>query len=353
MSKIALVLCNLGGPDSLDAVKPFLKNLFADPAILPMPKLIRWMLGTYIVNKRLSTAIHNYSLIGGASPLLEQTQAQAEALTARMAARNPDHEYKSFIAMRYWHPMSPETVSAVKEWGPDQVVVLPLYPQYSTTTTESSLLDWQRTAKKQGLTCKHICICCYPTQPGWIQAVAQTVEDALNQFDDLSNVRVVFSAHGLPKSIVDAGDPYPDHIEATVEKVVDVLHRDNLDWILSYQSRVGPQEWIGPSTDETLEKAGAEKKSVVIVPIAFVSEHSETLVELDMEYGELAAEAGVPTYIRTPTVGCDSYFIGGLANLVETALEKSAGKDSWCRYSMDENLPCKLYSHGKCPTCGQ
>ncbi|MGE4528397.1 MAG: ferrochelatase [Rhodospirillaceae bacterium] len=329
MTRVAVVLCNLGGPDSLEAVKPFLLNLFADPAILTMPQPFRWLLGRFIVWRRLAPARHNYSLIGGASPLLAQTRDQAEALSARLALRRGDVEFRCFVAMRYWHPMAKEVVKEVAAWKPDRVVMLPLYPQYSTTTTGSSLTDWKAAAARAGLDCPHVALCCYPRLSGWIHAVAEGVERELAKVSDPERVRVVFSAHGLPKSIVDAGDPYPAHIEASVDAVVEALRRPGLDWVLSYQSRVGPQVWIGPETEEVIATAGAEGRPLVVVPIAFVSEHSETLVELDIDYRDQALAAGVPEYFRAPTVQCAAPYIGGLADLVDFAVDLPCDAGRW------------------------
>jgi len=338
MTRVAVVLCNLGGPDSLKSVKPFLQNLFADPAILPLPRFFRHLLGSWIVHKRLKAATENYRRLGGASPLLPETEEQSGALLERLTDRHPDITFQTFISMRYWHPMSAETVAKVKAWQPDQVVVLPLYPHYSTTTTESSILDWEAEAKKQGLTCPHVSVCCFPTLSGWVYAVASLIETALSECD-LKQTRLIFSAHGLPQSIVDRGDPYPDHIHATVQSVVDTLHIDGLDWMLAYQSRVGPQKWIEPYLDQALAEAGQDNKSVVVVPIAFVSEHSETLVELDIEYAEMAEDLGISKYIRVPTVNCDPHFIGGLASIVEEAL--SLPKSSHARYGEKNTQFCQ------------
>ncbi len=329
MSRIAVVLCNLGGPDSLDAVKPFLRNLFADPAILPMPKPFRWLLGNWIVRRRLSTALANYRRIGGASPLLAQTRAQAAALQERLSRRRKDVRFRCFVCMRYWHPMAADVAAEVAAWEPDRVILLPLYPQYSTTTTASSLDDWRRQAALRGITCPQVAMCCWPTLPGWIHAVADGLEKALADAGDLAGLRVIFSAHGLPKSIVDAGDPYPIHVEASVRAVVQALCLPNLDWVLSYQSRVGPQEWIGPETEDAIRAAGAEGKSLLVVPIAFVSEHSETLVELDMDYRLVAEKSGVREYLRLPTAQCDPRFIGGLADMVDLAVDLPAEKGAW------------------------
>lgn len=329
MQRVAIVLLNLGGPDSLEAVPQFLRNLFADPVILGLPQPFRTLLGRYIAWKRVPLAKENYALIGGASPLLAQTRAQGEALTARLTQRCPELACKAFVAMRYWHPFAAETVAEVKAWNPDRVVLLPLYPQYSLTTTGSSLTDWRKAAKKAGLVCPHATMCCYPTQAGWIGAVAAGVEAALTKLENPSDYRVVFSAHGLPQAVVDKGDPYPAHVEATVAAVVAHLHRPDLDWVVSYQSKVGPQTWIGPDTEHVIVEAGREGRSLIVVPIAFVSEHSETLVELDIDYRKQADAAGVPDYVRLPTVQCDPLFIGGLADLVEAALAAPDAPDRW------------------------
>lgn len=341
MTKVAVVLCNLGGPDSLESVKPFLRNMFADPAILPLSQPFRWLLGTWIVFRRSKAALDNYRRLGGKSPLLSATEAQAEALQTRLEGRHEDWTVRTFVAMRYWCPEASEVVGEVKAWKPDHVVILPLYPHYSTTTTESSLLVWQEEAKRQGLDCPHVAVCCYPTQTGWVHAVASTIETALIGYD-LAQTRVIFSAHGLPQSIVDAGDPYPTHISATVNAVVEALHLDGLDWTLAYQSRVGPQKWIEPYLEDALSEAANDGKTVVVVPIAFVSEHSETLVELDIEYAELAKEMGCPDFIRTPTVNCDPHFIGGLANLVEQALQKADGGSGFVRFGLETCAECTL-----------
>jgi protoporphyrin/coproporphyrin ferrochelatase len=329
MTRVAIVLFNLGGPDSPEAIPQFLRNLFADPVILGLPQPFRSLLGSYIAWKRVPVAKENYGLIGGRSPLLPQTEDQAEALAARMAARRPEIEFRSFVCMRYWHPMAAAVVAEVKAWAPDKVIVLPLYPQYSITTSGSSMKDWRDFAAKAKLDCPHVAVCCYPTLPGWVSAVAAGIEDALGKVDDPSRFRVIFSAHGLPKAVVDRGDPYPRHVEASVEAVVETLHRPDMDWVLAYQSKVGPQTWIGPATEDVIAEAGAEGKSLLVVPIAFVSEHSETLVELDIDYRDRAKAAGVPEYLRVPTVQCDPRFIGGLSDLVDFALGQDCAAGEW------------------------
>ncbi len=318
-ARVAIVLFNLGGPDRPEAIRPFLLNLFSDPAILRVPFFVRPFLARYITCARLKPATENYALLGGRSPLLELTQAQAAALEAAL----PELDAKCFIAMRYWHPFSLEAARAVKAWRPDQVVLLPLYPQYSTTTTGSSLTAWRTAAAQAGLMVETTTLCCYPTDPGYLAATAALVRDAYHAaragLDPATGLRVLFSAHGLPETIVKGGDPYQWQIEQTVAGVLAAWGADDLDWALCYQSRATPQKWIGPSTDEEVARAGRDKTAVIVVPIAFVSEHSETLVELDIEYRDLAERSGVPAYFRVPTQSVASGFIAAMADLVRRA----------------------------------
>lgn len=318
MSKTAVVLFNLGGPDSPEAVEPFLFNLFFDPAIIRLPTPLRWLLAKLISRRRAPVAREIYREMGGGSPLLPNTEAQATALTEALALKHPG-ETKVFVAMRYWHPRARETARAVAAYAPDQVVLLPLYPQYSTTTTASSLREWLREAAAAGIAVPSRAVCCYPEEPGFIEAVVEGLRGALRQLGEGPAPRVLFSAHGLPKKIVDQGDPYQWQVEQSVAAVLRHLGEVNLDWQICYQSRVGPLEWIGPPTDSEIEKAAQTGRPIVVVPIAFVSEHSETLVELDIEYRKLAETSGSPAYIRVPTVGTDAAFIAGLARLVAEA----------------------------------
>lgn len=315
--KLAVILFNLGGPDSPDAVRPFLFNLFRDPAIITLPWGIRHALAWVIARGRAPVAREIYQKIGGASPLLPQTRAQADALEQ---ALKPLGEVKVGIAMRYWHPFSAETAREIAAWKPDRVVLLPLYPQYSGTTSGSSIKDWLSAARAAGLTAPVKTICCYPRLPGWVSAQADLLRDKLAGLGEGTPFRVLFSAHGLPKKFVEAGDPYQAQVEMGVKAIVATLGLPDLDFSICYQSRVGRLEWIGPSTDTEIERAGADKKGVVVVPVAFVSEHSETLVELDIEYAHLAGEKGVPFYLRVPTVGTHPAFIQALADLVGSSL---------------------------------
>jgi ferrochelatase len=311
--RLAVVLFNLGGPDSPDAVRPFLYNLFADPRIIGLPAPLRQFVARLISNRRAPIAREIYARIGGRSPILPETEAQARALEERLG---PDA--KVFIAMRYWHPRAHETARAVKAWGADEIVLLPLYPQFSTTTTESSLAEWDQAAASAGLKVPTRRVCCFPVEPGLVAAQVELVRQGLAQVPD-GKARVLFSAHGLPEKTIKAGDPYQAQVERTAAAVAEALAVPGLDWRVTYQSRVGPLKWIGPATDQEIVAAGAEGLSLVVVPIAFVSEHSETLVELDIEYRHLADEAGVPHYVRVPAVATAAPFVDGLARLVQAA----------------------------------
>ena len=314
--KLAVVLFNLGGPDSPEAVEPFLRNLFSDPAIIALPGIIRKPLARLIARRRAPIAREIYAQIGGRSPIVEETQAQARALEEALATRGC--EARAFIAMRCWHPFSDGAALAVKNWAPDRIVLLPLYPQFSTTTTASSLADWERAAAKIGLSAPTARVCCYPDEAGFISALAASVTETWAKAQPSIRYRLLLSAHGLPERIVAKGDPYQKQVEQTAAALVEKLGMDGLDWAICYQSRVGPLRWIGPSTDGEIRRAGAEGLGVVVAPIAFVSEHSETLVELDIEYAKLARASGVPHYLRAPTVGVRREFIAGLAELVLT-----------------------------------
>ncbi len=336
MRKTAIVLFNLGGPDRPEAVRPFLFNLFNDPAIITAPRPLRWLLAQIISRRRAPIARKIYRELGGGSPLLANTRAQAEALEAALNAGG-EGEFKVFIAMRYWHPMSDEAARAVIAYGPDQMVLLPLYPQFSTTTTGSSVTAWRHAAAKAGLTPPTRSLCCYPTQPGFVAEVAGLLRAALAEAPTEAGdgPRVLFSAHGLPRKFIDGGDPYQWQVEQTAAAlaaevttaVAAAPGAAALDWRVCYQSRVGPLEWIGPSTEAEIARAGAEGRSLIVVPIVFVSEHSETLVELDIEYRRLAEKMGVPRYTRVATVATGAAFIEGLAGLVRAAL---AGERACC-----------------------
>ena len=312
--KLAVVLFSMGGPDSLDAVRPCLFNRFNDPAIIRLPGLPRRLLAGLISRRRAGPASEIYRHLGGRSPLLENSEAQARALESALAV--PGLAVRCFVAMRYWHPFADEIATAVKAFDPDRIVLLPLYPQWSTTTSASSVADWERAARAAGLNKPTGTLCCYPAEPGFIAALTRLIRPLYQAAANHGRTRVLFSAHGLPEKIVRAGDPYQWQCERTAEALVVALGIPNLDWVSCYQSRVGPLKWIGPETAAEISRAGREGVAVVVVPVAFVSEHSETLVELDVEYRSLAERSGVPAYLRAPTVGVEPEFIAGLARLV-------------------------------------
>ncbi len=326
MNRTAVVLFNLGGPDGPDAVQPFLFNLFNDPAIIGLPKLFRWLLAKLISSRRAPVAKAVYARIGGASPLLGQTTAQAQALQQLLVQQgSTGDDYRVFVAMRYWHPFARAVAADMRAWHPDHVVLLPLYPQYSTTTSGSSLKDWNQAATAAGLDVPTSSVCCYPVEDGWIAAQARLIEAAIDRSlaAQGQKPRLLFSAHGLPKKIVASGDPYQWQVEQTVAAIVAALGPRHAGHAICYQSRVGPLEWIGPPLLSEIERAATDKVPVVVVPVAFVSEHSETLVELDIEYREKAEQFGVPHYERVATVQTEPEFISGLAGLVRWAREST------------------------------
>lgn len=344
--RVAVVLFNLGGPDRPEAIRPFLLNLFRDPAILRVPFFVRPLLARLIARARVKPASENYALLGGRSPLLELTEQQARALEGALT----DCEARCFVAMRYWHPFSDAVARAVRDWGPDEIVLLPLYPQYSTTTTGSSLTAWREAAAQAGLAAPVSTLCCYPADADFVGATAAIVrrsyEAARAELDPAVRLRVLFSAHGLPEVIVRQGDPYQYQVEQTVAAVAGGLGIEGLDLAICYQSRATPQKWLDPSTEAEIERAARDRVAVLVVPIAFVSEHSETLVELDVEYRDLAEKHGVPGYFRVPTQNADAGFIAALAGLVRRARGHGPGL---CSYAGGRACPAAL---GDCPHRG-
>ena len=337
MTKLAVVLFNLGGPDSLAAVRPFLFNLFRDRAIIALPAIARYPLAALISATRNQAAQANYAIMGGRSPLLPESQAQAQALEAELRRRRPDLEARSYIAMRYWNPLAAETARAVAAFAPDEIVLLPLYPQFSTTTTGSSVADWARAYSGPGNTRT---VCCYPTDPGLIDTHVAEIRKVWDQAGRPEAIRLLFSAHGLPQQVVDGGDPYEAQIRATAAAIAARLP-ELADWQVSFQSRVGRLKWLEPSTETAIRAAAAEGKGVLISPIAFVSEHVETLVELDHEYADLARRLGMTRYLRARTPGVAESFIGTLA---------TAALDSLDRTGAAPHGPWRCPAgHGKCP----
>lgn len=313
--KKAIILFNLGGPDNKEAVKPFLFNLFNDKRIIGLPNPFRYFLAKFISSKREATAQEIYGFIGGKSPILEETTAQADALEKKLSSQTD--EYKIFIVMRYWKPFANEVVKQVKEYNPDKVILLPLYPQFSTTTVASSFDDWNNNAKKVGLKIPTSAYCCYFKQDNFISSHVSLIKKSYDKALEISKPKILFSAHGLPQKIVDKGDSYQWQVEQTAKAIIDKLNKiyDNVDYQVCYQSKVGPLKWLEPNTEEVIENYAKEKVNMVIVPIAFVSEHSETLVELDIEYKEIADKNEAIGYFRVPTLGIEDNYIESLAKL--------------------------------------
>ena len=311
--KKAIILFNLGGPDKLESVQPFLFNLFNDPAILNLPAFFRYPLAKLISNRRTPTAKRIYQELGGSSPILKLTKEQSKALELKLNNDDQASEYKCFIVMRCWHPRAEDVVNDVKNFNPDEIILMPLYPQYSAATSGSSIQEWKDICKKNNLKIKTSTICCYPTDENFVLAHK---EEIVKKIKNLVNFKLIFSAHGLPEKNIKKGDPYQWQVEQSVDKIVESLNIKNLDWILSYQSRVGPLKWIGPSTDDIIIENSKLGKHIVLVPIAFVSEHSETLVELDIEYKELADKNGCKNYTRVPALGINNNYIKAMSNLI-------------------------------------
>jgi len=345
--KVAVVLFNLGGPDSLNAVKPFLFNLFNDQYIITLPSILRFLVAKLISIRREKVAKTIYANTGGKSPILDETLAQKEALKEELI-NSSDITFELFICMRHWHPMTEEVVKNIKNYEPTEIILLPLYPQFSTTTTASSLNEFGKNLRKEFMDkVKLKTICCYPLDEGFIDSHVKLIEAKLNDKLDLSNYRILFSAHGLPEKIVKSGDPYQWQIEQTVFKIINKLQLlpkfKNIDYKVTYQSRVGPLKWLEPNTEDEIKVAGKQKKSLIIVPVAFVSEHVETLVELDIEYRHIAAEYNID-YVRVPTLSTNELFIKSLANMILTF----SYKNSNCLSSSNFNRICPdIYS--KCP----
>lgn len=311
MKKTAIVLFNLGGPSDLDSVQGFLFNLFYDRAIINLPNPLRWLIAKIISWRRTPTAKEIYELMGGKSPILENTINQANELEQALNNKIGNlKEIKIFVSMRYHHPFSEEVIKNIDLYKPDEIILLPLYPQFSTTTTQSSIKDFK---EKYSGKSKIKALCCYPKSRGIVDYFTAKIQAHL--IDDHNDIMILFSAHGLPKNIIDNGDPYQWQVEQTVNEIISKLSLQKNCWKICYQSRVGPVEWIKPYTDEEIISASKQNKLIILVPITFVSEHSETLVELDIEYKKLAEENGCKKYIRIPTPSVDPLFIEDLANL--------------------------------------
>ncbi len=328
MGRVGVLLLNLGGPDKLEDVGPFLYNLFSDPEIIRLP--FRWLqkpLAWFIATRRTRTSQENYKQIGGGSPLRRITEAQGEALKEQLGYLG--QEANIYVGMRYWHPYTEEAIAQLTQDNVEQLVILPLYPQFSISTSGSSfrLLEklWQEDPKLQPI--DYTVIPSWYKQPGYLQAMAELIAQELDQFPNPNEVHVFFSAHGVPKSYVEeAGDPYQQEIEECTALIMQTLNRPNAH-TLAYQSRVGPVEWLQPYTEDALKELGAQGvKDLVVVPISFVSEHIETLQEIDIEYREVAEESGIHNFRRVPAPNTHPVFINALAELVIDALKNPSFK---------------------------
>ncbi len=328
--RVAVVLLQYGGPDDQDSVQPFLFNLFNDPYIVEAPAPVRYVLAHALSRWRAPTAKKIYAEMGGGSTILGYTKSQAEELQDVLSSDQFGlGAVKTFISMRYWHPMSDEAVRQVQSWKPDRIVLLPLYPQYARATTGSSYRVWQQAAEKIGLDVPTHLICCYPDEPGFIDGMARLTAEAYERASKAGSPRILFSAHGLPVRMIRKGDPYQAQVEQSCHLVMQATGLKDADWRICFQSKVGPMKWLEPDTEKEIEQAGHDGVPVVLVPIAFVSEHSETLVELDEEYGEVAQEAGVPAYERVPTINARMTYIDALAEQVRASLNRGTGIASY------------------------
>ena len=323
--KVGIVMFQLGGPDSLEAVEPFLLNLFLDPDIIPMGPLgfLRKPLAKWISSRRSVPVRGKYAEIGGRSPIGTLTERQRCALVEALSS---EIEPVAVVAMRYWHPMTEEAVESLRKAAPlDEIVLLPLYPQFSYATSLSSFKEWRRVHGQPKGGPPERTVSQFYDHPLYIQALVQRLGSVLRQFEGSSRIHLVFSAHGLPMSLVEKGDPYPNQIEATVRLVCEEGRKQYPGWpqthLLCYQSRVGPSKWLQPPLTGTLERLGSEGvKEMLVVPISFVTEHIETLHEINIEAREDAKKFGIEVFRMMPAVGDSPLFIAALKDLVLRAV---------------------------------
>ena len=324
---LGVVLFQLGGPDSLDSIEPFLLNLFRDPDIIDFPfaKIAREPLARLISSSRAKKVRNHYAKIGGKSPILEFTKLQARALEAEL---QKVCDAKVHIAMRYWHPLTAEAVHSVEQQMPEEVVLLPLYPQYSKTTTGSSLNEWERQIQMSSISrVPTRTVREFYTHPGYLRAITSRINQSLTRFPLTEKVHFVFSAHSLPVSVVEGGDPYRDQIEKTVNLVLE-LGGWQCPHTLCYQSKVGASKWLQPSLHDTIHQLGMKKiRNVLVIPIAFVSDHVETLSEIEHEAREEAAHHGIRQFEMMPGLNDSPDFIRALAELVLGEPMDASAKD--------------------------
>jgi len=310
---IGVILLNLGGPEKQEDVEPFLYNLFSDRQIIRLgPKFLQKPIARLIARRRAPKSSKNYALIGGGSPLNRITAEQGRALAAELASAG---SFRVSMAMRYWRPFAKETLDEFARAGIRKIVGLTLYPHYSKATTGSSMVDLRRVMADFSPGFELVEIASWPDQPDYIQCLAQTIQQGLDTFGD-DDVQLVYSAHSLPVKFIDEGDPYLEEMDKTIKGIEEITGRSGK---LCFQSRSGPVEWLSPSTPDMLERLSKEGcKRVLMVPISFVSDHVETLYEIDIEYGELARKLGLELK-RTESLNVLPQFILGLKNLVVEA----------------------------------
>lgn len=325
--KTGIVMLNLGGPATLDDVQPFLLELFADREIIQLP-FQRW-LGPFIARRRTPKVRGLYANIGGGSPILRYTEAQGRGMVARLDRLSPQTApHRFYVAFRYTRPSSDEALRRMHADGVERAVAFTQYPQFSCSTTGSSLNELWRAAARTGLrdAFEWSIIDRWPVHRGFVEAMTDTVRDGLDQFEptERDKVLILFSAHSLPLDVIDRGDSYPQEVGASVQAVVERLAVSNA-YLLAYQSDVGPVRWLGPSTEQVIRRLGARgQKHVLVVPIAFTSDHIETLSELDREYGEVAHQVGISHYKRAPALNDRPCFLDALAEIVRDHIESGA-----------------------------
>ncbi|HLD95981.1 MAG TPA: ferrochelatase [Alphaproteobacteria bacterium] len=336
----AVLLLNLGAPDTLQGVRPFLQSLFFDDEIIRLPLIPRWLVSHTISCLRHKKAQSIYQRLGGGSPLLKNTKDQEQALQDSLGGG-----FKVYTVMRHYPPKAQEVVSLLKkEKMLKRVILLPLYPQYSTTTTRSSFRDVKKILDKeaQGLDISEIC--CYPTENHWIQANVELTKNVLEKSFEYGKPLLVFSAHGLPQSIIDSGDPYAYQVEQTaigITNQLKELFNQPFDTVVSYQSKVGPKKWLEPNTEDVIMEASKDERPVVVLPVSFVSDHSETIIELDQDYKNKALSHGCSHYARVPVVGTHPLFIQGLKELVLSSLNPVTPRPPFCPKNYSQ-CPCQF-----------
>lgn len=312
--KVAVVLFNQGGPGCLDEVKPYLFNMFYDPAILTVSNPFRWMMAKSISKQSAAKVRQLYRQIDDKSPAIEETENQRLKLEAALNKKS-NNEFKCFAFMRYSAPFAKDIINNIKEYSPDEIVLLPLFPQYSITMTGSGLIEWNRQAKKVNLEIPFRVIKDFHQDIFFIETIADMINEKLTLLKN-NNYRLLICAQSIPKKTIEAGDPYQLQVNKSCEKLVNKVKNNALDHVVCFQNRVGPLEQIGPSIEEEIERAALDKKNIIIVPVSFVSECLETLSELDINYKQIAKEAGIKDYILINTVQDNDKFITGLANLI-------------------------------------